>query len=492
MSQLASYQRRQQEWQFQSELAGFDVSIANQQIQISQQNTRIVSQEREIASLNMSHATDALEFLKTKFTNAELYRWMGNVLERTYSYMLNLSTAVAKTAEQQYAFEQQQQSAAFILDDYWTLPQTGAMALSGGGVDRRGLTGSARLLQDITRLDQYAFDTTKRKLQMTKVISIGQLFPDAFQTFQETGVLKFDLTNRLFDYDFPGHYLRLINGVKISVVGLIPVYDNIKATLTASTTSYTVISTNYMFQKIPIRRLEAEKVALTAANRATGLFEFQQAQGELLNPFEGMGVESRWEFKMPKFSNRMDYGNIADVLVEIDYTALDSDQYRMQVLQDIDNTLGFSRGFSFRNNFTDQWYELQQAVAGTNYLSVDIEIKREDFAQGIDNIRLDGSNLLLHFVRKDGFTDEIDIVDFNLVLDNVQNQQAFGGQTINGTFKANALSGVLNTQKPATPFVKLRLMFKNTPLNREMFSKENVMDILLLMNCKADLPIYPM
>ncbi|HRO76947.1 MAG TPA: hypothetical protein PLP27_12470, partial [Crocinitomicaceae bacterium] len=202
--------------------------------------------------------------------------------------------------------------------------------------------------------------------------------------------------------------------------------------------------------------------------------------------------ESRWEFKMPKFSNRMDYGNIADVLVEIDYTALDSDQYRMQVLQDIDNTLGFSRGFSFRNNFTDQWYELQQAVEGTDYLSVDIEIKREDFAQGMDNIRLDGSNLLLHFVRKDGFVDEINIADFNLILDSAQNQQVFGGQTINGTFKANALSGVLNTQKPARPFVKLRLMFKNTEENREMFNQEKVLDIVLLMNCKGDLSVYPM
>ncbi|HRO76950.1 MAG TPA: hypothetical protein PLP27_12485 [Crocinitomicaceae bacterium] len=237
-------------------------------------------------------------------------------------------------------------------------------------------------------------------------------------------------------------------------------------------------------------RLEAEKVALTAANRATGLFEFQQAQGELLNPFEGMGVESRWEFKMPKFSNRMDYGNIADVLVEIDYTALDSDQYRMQVLQDIDNTLGFSRGFSFRNNFTDQWYELQQAVEGTDYLSVDIEIKREDFAQGIDNIRLDGSTWLLHFVRKDSFTDEINIVDFNVIND-TPNPQQIGGSTLNGTFKANALSGILNAQKPTRPFMKLRLMFKNTAENREMFANGDVLDIILLMGCKADLPTYP-
>ena len=304
-SQLASYARREEEWQYQSDLAGYDISIANQQIKIAEQNTRIVSQEREIASLNMGHATDTLEFLKTKFTNAELYRWMGNILERTYSYMLSLATATAKTAERQYYFEQQQQAGPFIMDDYWEVPQTGSLT-TAGGTDRRGMTGSARLLQDITKLDQHAFDTTKRKLQMTKVISIGQRYPDAFQTFIETGALNFDLTDRLFDYDFPGHYLRLINGVKVSVVGLIPVYDNIKATLTTGNTSYTVINANNTFQRIPIRRLETEQVALTGASRATGVFEFQQQQGELLNPFEGTGIESHWEFKMPRFSNRMD------------------------------------------------------------------------------------------------------------------------------------------------------------------------------------------
>lgn len=491
MSQLASYQRREQEWQFQSDLAGYDISIANQQIKIAEQNTRIVSQEREIASMNMDHATDTLEFLKTKFTNAELYRWMGNVLERTYSYMLSIATAVARTAEQQYYFEQQEQAGPFILNDYWEVPQTGALALTGGGVDRRGLTGSARLLQDLTRLDQYAFETTKRKLQMTKMISLGQNFPDAFQTFRETGVLNFDLTNRLFDYDFPGHYLRLINGVKVSVIGLVPVYDNIKATLTAGTTSYTVIEANNTFQRIPIKRMETDQVALTGASRATGLFELQPMQNEFLNPFEGMGIESRWELKMPKFSNRMDFSQIADVVIEVDYTALDSFQYRFQVLQDIDNTLGFARGFSFKNDFPDQWYELAQAQEGSPSFYVDFELKREMFPQGAENIRLDGSNVLLHFARKDGFTDEVSIADFSLITAG-SNTQPMDGVTVNGTFSANALSNVLNTQSPAAPFVKLRLAFANTPINRELFSQEKVMDILLLVSCKADLPVYPL
>ncbi len=487
MSQLASYQRRAEEWQFQSNIASFDIALADQQIKIADQNIRIVSQEREIASLNMDNATDTLEFLKSKFTNAELYRWMGNVLERTYSYMLSLSTAVARSAERQYYFEQQQQAGPFILDDYWEIPEAGTP--NGGGTDRRGLTGSARLLQDLTRLDQFAFENTKRKLQMTKRVSLAQNFPEEFQEFRETGVLGFAITDRMFDYDFPGHYLRLINGVKASIVGLVPVNDGIKATLTAGATSYTVIEANGLYQRVPIRRMEIDQIALTAPTQSNGLFELQPMQGELLNPFEGMGVESQWEFKMPKFSNRMDYNQIADVLIDVEYTAMESFQYRYQVLQDIDNTAHFARGFSFKNDFPDQWYELAEAQEGTETIIVEFELKRDNFPQGLNEIKLDGSNLLLHFVREGGFTDEIEVFDFNLA--SAEDSQ-FVGETVDGTFHANELTNILSNQGGGTPFVKLRLSFDNNFFNRELFSEEKVQDIVLLVNCRADLPAYPL
>lgn len=490
LAQFASYERRKDEWQYQKDLAGHDISIANQQIKIANQNIRIVGQEREISQLNNDHAEDTLEFLKTKFTNAELYRWMGNVLERSYGYMLSLATAVAKTAEGQFYFEQQEQAGPFILDDYWDAPQSGGASLSGeSNVDRRGLTGSARLLQDLYRLDQFAFERTKRKLQMTKMISLAQNFPEEFQSFRDTGVMNFQLTTELFDYDFPGQYLRLINGVKASVIGLVPVNDGIKATLTAGATSYTVIEANNMYQRIPIRRMEIEQVALTAPMNTNGLFELQPMQGELLNPFEGMGIESQWEFKMPKFSNRMDYSQIADVLVEVEYTAMDSFQYRYQVLQDLDNTYRFSRGFSFKNDFPDQWYELAEALPNeeqnTDPITVEFELKRENFPQGVNDIRLDGSDILLHFVRQDGFTEEIHVVDFNLA--DAEGSE-LSGLTVNGTLKADALTNVLD----GNPMVRLRLSFDNTILVREMFSEGKIQDILLLVSCRADLPTYPL
>jgi len=60
--------------------------------------------------------------------------------------------------------------------------------VQGAVVDRRGLTGSARLLQDLYRLDQYAFDTNRRKLHLSKTISLALTAPTEFQRFREAGV----------------------------------------------------------------------------------------------------------------------------------------------------------------------------------------------------------------------------------------------------------------------------------------------------------------
>jgi hypothetical protein len=480
-SQLASYARREEEWNFQSQLAGYDIGIANQQIKVAEDGVRIATQERAISELDNSHAREIVDFMRNKFTNAELYNFMSNELEKSYNYLLNLGTAIARTAERQLYFERQEQAGPFILSDYWEAPSSGVISGNDQAPDRRGLTGSARLLVDITRLEQYAFESYKRKLQLTKVISLAQNFPSEFQAFKESGVMNFELSNRLFDYDFPGHYLRLINSVKTTVVGLLPVYDQIKATLTAGTISYTVIG-GTTFQRAPIRRMELDAIALSTGASSNGLFELQPMQNELLNPFEGMGLESRWEFNMPKFSNRFDFEDIADVLITVEYTALDSYQYRYQVLQDIGSNYSFNRGFSFRNHFPDQWFELGEAQGGSGSFGVEIDLKRDMFPMGIENLRLDGNDLLLYFVREDGFTNEITVKDFNAVY----NTGEIGGNTLEGKFYLSGTS--INTN----PVMTLRLRFDDTFTNRELFSNGHVKDILLLVGCKADLRNYPL
>jgi peptidoglycan hydrolase-like protein with peptidoglycan-binding domain len=310
-STYASYERREQEWEFQKALAEQDVRIGAQGVKIAEDHVRVVEQERVIAEMGADNAKEVVDFLSTKFTNVELYDWMSGVLEGVYSFFLQEATAMAQLASAQLAFERQEVPPPYIQADYWEAPAEGFGSSEGKSPDRRGLTGSARLLQDIYQLDQFAFATNQSKLQLTKTISLAQTAPGEFQRFRETGVMPFATTLEMFDRDFPGHYLRLIRRVRTSVIALIPPSQGIHATLSTTGTSRVVIGGD-LFQTV-VANHGPQSVALSSPRDATGLFELEQ-QPEMLLPFEGLGVATNFEFRMLKSANLFaDYRTIADV-----------------------------------------------------------------------------------------------------------------------------------------------------------------------------------
>lgn len=361
-----SFQRTVDQWNFQKNLANQDIKIGAQQIKISEDRVRITNQEKRIAELQVDHAQDTLNFLQTKFTNAELYDWMSGVLERAYSYFLQQATAMAKTAEQQLAFERQEAPVGMIQPDYWAPAVDQANAAVGTDAtpttDRKGLTGSVRLLQDVTRLEQHAFQTNKRRLQLTKTLSLATLLPIEFAFFRRTGRLPFTTLASWFDRDFPGHYHRIIRRVRVAVVALAPPNDGMKARLQTTGLSTAVLGST-IFREVRIPR-QPESVSYSLPGNAYGLFELEQQPGEMLYPFEGMGVTAAWEFSMEPGANWMDYQTIADVLITFEYTALDSYDYRQILLKQgsLNEPATVARAFSLKNDFPDQWYDLHHPL----------------------------------------------------------------------------------------------------------------------------------
>jgi hypothetical protein len=250
-----SIERREKEWKHSESLARQDVAIGEQQIQIAEDRVEIVEHERKIAKMQTQQAQDTINFLDNKFTNADLYDWMSGVLEGIYSYFLRHATSTAKLAENQLSFERQQVPPAFIQADYWEVPDSqGLGGLSAGeGPDRRGLTGSARLLRDITQLDQYALETDRRKLQLSTTLSLARFAPIEFQQLREGGVMTFSTPMELFDRQFPGHYLRLVKRVRVSVIALTPTIQGIHASLTAAGNSRVVVNSGGIFLSAPLR-----------------------------------------------------------------------------------------------------------------------------------------------------------------------------------------------------------------------------------------------
>jgi hypothetical protein len=272
------------------------------------------------------HARATVEFLDRQFTSQELYEWMAGVLSDVYRSFLLQATALARMAQDQLAFERGEAPLQLIRADYWEPPIDDLTAAT----DRRGLTGSTRLLRDISRLDEYAFETDKRKLNLAQTFSLAERAPLQFQLFKQSSVLPFATPMEWFDEDFPGHYLRLIRRVSVSMVALIPPGRGIRATLTSSGISRVVVRADTFRE--PVVRRDTEVVALTSSVAATGVFELD-AQSEMLLPFEGTGVDSSWELALPRAANPFDYRSIGDVLVTLEYTARADDDYRRQVVE---------------------------------------------------------------------------------------------------------------------------------------------------------------
>jgi hypothetical protein len=414
---------------------------------------------------------------------------MSNVYERVYNFFLQQATAITQLAAQQLAFERQETPPPYILADYWEAPSEVAASSGTGGepVNRRGLTGSARLLQDIYQLDQYAFDTNKRKLQLSKTISLAQMAPAEFQRFRETGSIHFETPLEMFDRDFPGHYLRLIHKVRTSVIALIPPVQGIHATLATYGLSRVVVSGD-VFQTVILRR-DPESVALTSPRDATGLFELQ-APSEMLLPFEGIGVDTSWRFQMPKASNQFDYRTIADVLITIEYTALQSFDYQQQVIQMLSTAFSADRPFSFRHQFADQWYDLHNPDQTSVPMTVRFKTVREDFPPNLDDLRID--HVVLYFARANGQPFALPVTSLRFT------QQGDAGSTGGG---ATPIEGVISTRRGnagswmamigKAPTGTWELALPNTQEIRALFKNKEIEDILFVITYSGQTPEWP-
>lgn len=482
----ASFERRKQEWHLQKNLAQKDAQIARQQVLRAKNQQQVAAQELILAKGQLEHAEAVMNFLANKFTNAELFEWMSGVLGGVYAYFLQQATALAQLAEAQLAFERQEPAPGFVRADYWIDTTAG---IGTEPADRRGLTGSARLLQDVFRLDQYAFETDKRKLHLTQTLSLAQLGAQELQQFRDTGVLTFATPEALFDQEFPGHYLRLIKRVKISLIALVPPVRGVRASLSASGLSRTVVSGD-KFSQLTLSR-SPETIAFTSPLNASGLFELELENGMLL-PFEGMGVDTVWRLELPKPANPFNYRTIADVLLTVEYTALNSVDYRQKVVRDLDRSFTGDRAFSLRDQFPDAWYELNNPdqVDPARQMHVKLPIRREDFPPHISDVRIE--QLTLFSVRADGYLQEVGVKSLAHAIPGLDTVTA--GEVV-------STGGIISTRRPGgapwqvfvgrDPAGNWTLQLDNTAFFRQAFKDESILDIVAVLTINGVTPAWP-
>lgn len=366
---VGSYDRRMEDWRFQAESADKELAPLDKQIIAAQIKIAIAEKELENHKQQIENSKEADEYMRSKYTNGELYSWMIAQLSTVYFQAYQLAIQMAKKAEQCYNFElpEPDTSKTFIKPVYWDNL-------------KKGLLSGEKLQHDLRLLETSYLDKNKRTLELSKDVSIALLNPGAILDLRADGECNFSLPEELFAFDHPGHYNRRIKSVSISIPCIAGPYTTIGATLT-QTGNVIRREHNYSGGATYSGNTVIDAIATSTGQNDNGMFEMNFRDERYL-PFEGLGAISNWSLKLMTDANlrQFNYDTISDVIVHIKYTALESGdtsfitdtKTRLNTLfssgeSTLDYGMALPRMFSIKHEFSNEWNKYKQGASSLDF-----------------------------------------------------------------------------------------------------------------------------
>jgi len=358
----ALMKRRQEDWTLQRDLARTDGrqierQVAAQEIRVAIAERELVIQERQI-----EQAKETEDFLRDKYTNKELYDWMVGQLSALYFQSYKLAFDLAKRAERAFQFERAEPSRTFVKFGAWESM-------------RKGLLAGERLSLDLRRMEAAYLNEDKRDLELVKHVSLAMLSPngpDALVSLRETGKCEIEIPEAIFDMDTPGHYLRRIRNLSVTLPSVSGPYVPVRCTVTHKSSKFRM--TPSTAGTALVQSDVSVQAVVTSHARDDGATFETDPRDDRYFPFEGAGVNASLAFELPNKFRAFDYRTIQDLVLHIRYTARDGSAatdgattFRTAVENSVQGKVAASSGterplllISLKRDLPDAWRQLVQ------------------------------------------------------------------------------------------------------------------------------------
>jgi hypothetical protein len=381
----AGWDRRLQDWQHQTDFYNFEIERLTREILGAER--RSDAQLREVGNQQrqIEYTREIDNFLRDKFTNDALYLYHQRHLSGLYRQLYELALGCSRQAEQKFNVERGHTDEHFIHGELWDKLHEGLLA-------------GERLDLDLRRMQKTYDDCNRREYELTEQISLQREFPLAFLQLKVTGVCEIEIPEWMFDRHYPGHYMRRIKNVALTIPCVAGPYTGVhcRLTLLSSTTRIqpwlhgpvehcchepdercsccadrdreSNRDQAERYRPLPgdpriFRSYSAtEAIATSTGVNDTGLFQFNFDQPRYL-PFEYKGAVSHWRIELPAQNNDFDVDQLTDVIVQLNYTAREGGEQlrRAATAAACCRLPGDSlRLFDLRNDFPDVWPAIRE------------------------------------------------------------------------------------------------------------------------------------
>jgi hypothetical protein len=415
---MASYYRRAEDYVLQANVATSELEQYGRQIISSLLREQIAKHEYDNHLQQIENSKAQEQYLREKFTNEELYVWMDGELSQTYYDCYKLAFDVAKRAEQTLKRELMRpefDELDIIKFGYWD---------SG----HKGLLAGEALTFDLKRLEMAYLEQNRREFELTKHVSLARLEPMALLKLKATGSCEVDVPEWLFDLDSPGHYMRRLKSVGVSIPCVTGPYTGVHCTLSLLRSSVRASS----LAGDPYARDESsdddrfrdyagaiQSIVTSTAQNDAGLFDANVRDDRYL-PFEGAGAIGTWRLELPNDVPQFDFETISDVVLHLRYTAREAGHLRAaaathvkeDVLQQPDSLLQL---FGLSSDFGDEWNHFRQAKDDASR-KLELSVSEDDFPYWLKRLGM-ANTLVATFGVIDWSKNKLTIAPATVALD---------------------------------------------------------------------------
>ena len=310
LDRTALFNRRAQEWNQALEQSRQELNQVDLQLKAHTQQSAMLRLQLRHTEMAMEQARLTYEMLSKRFTSAELYQWLNSHLADFYYQAYDAAHSLCLTAQACWQFENADWATRFIQTNPWNN-------------QFKGMAAGESLKLDLQRMNTAYMQGNRRELEISKTLSLRTLLDKEWTTLRDQminqGTLDFELSKALYEADYPGHYLRRIKSISVSLPATLGPYQDIRATLS---------QTRNQIQRSPnsgdvLDDLRVnEQVALSTGLNDSGLFTLNFDTDQRYLPFEYTGAVSRWRLAFPNPAAQSAMLNsLSDIIVHVRYTA---------------------------------------------------------------------------------------------------------------------------------------------------------------------------
>jgi hypothetical protein len=315
LDKQASYQIRSEDWGHSAATAHLELERAQLEEKVAGIRRDNAVEARRLHGIKQRQAAAEEEYLRAKATSAERLSTLAAGRAQLAKGIYKVALESAAATAQCFNFERGA-TRSFVRGGQWDETGSGRLA-------------AENLVADLRAMEHEYYETNARRYEITKHVSLARLDPLALLELRVHGRCEFSFPELIFDLDNPGHKMRRIRALTVSLPAVIGPQTStaLKLTQVANRVRTTSALSPNGYDEDPVGdprfkyNVGAMQSIVTSRGEDDGGVFSVDLNDERYLPFEGSGLIGTFIAELPAALPAFDRMNIADLVIKVMFEA---------------------------------------------------------------------------------------------------------------------------------------------------------------------------